>query len=195
MAAPMSSNTSMQSPYSETGQMSSSSPYSRENLMADINRDPANTEDYIKHYAMLDEVFNPKAEEQPALTGEARNRALKAQSGLASISTLEQAVAADPGAFQRQALPNPLGITARLTGTTDVRAATDNLVDVIARMRSGAAITDDEAKRFARLLPQPGDSQQSAALKLANIRAELESYMQPSAGSPSIEDMLMQQTY
>lgn len=164
-------------------------PYSRENLMADVQRDPKNAADYFELYQMYDEVFG--APETVPLTGEAQKRALTAQSGLRSLGTLEDALSTDPGAFQRQALPNPLGITGRLTGTTDIRAATDNVVDVIARLRSGAAITDEEAARFARFLPLPGDSQEDALIKLQSVRAELESFMQsPSRGS-SLEDALM----
>lgn len=140
---------------------------------------------------MLYEFANPETEQAKPLGGEAAKRALTSQSGLRSLQTLEDTLRNDPGAFQRQALPNPLGITARLTGTTDVRAATDNVVDVIARLRSGAAITDAEAARFARLLPQPGDSPESARRKLENVRAELESFMQPTSSS-SLEEALMQ---
>ena len=118
-------------------------------------------------------------EQQEPLTGDALKRSLTAQSGLRSLDTLEGTLQSDPGAFQRQALPNPLGITGRLTGTTQIRAATDNIVDVIARLRSGAAITEDEAQRFAKLLPQPGDSEEDALFKLANVRAELEGFANP----------------
>lgn len=170
----------------------SANPYSQENLMADIQRDPENAADYLKYYTMLEDVFNPQTQQKP-LSGEAQKRALTAQSGLRSLDALNQTLQTDPGAFQRQALPNPLGITARLTGTTGVRAATDNIVDVIARLRSGAAITDEEAKRFARLLPQPGDSQEAALTKLQNVQMELESFAYPQATSNSLEDMLLQQ--
>ncbi len=171
-------------------------PYSRENLMADIQRDPENASDYIKYYSMLSEVFNPQGAAQKPMSGEVQKRALTAESGLRSLDTLDQTLQSDPGAFQRQALPNPLGITAGLTGTTDVRAATDNVVDVIARLRSGAAITDEEAKRFSRFLPLPGDSQESAIRKLSMVRQELASFANPQqSGGSSLEDMLMQQAY
>lgn len=170
----------------------SQSPYSRENLLADIQRDPANAQDYIQYFAMIDEVFNPPVEEVKPLTGESQKRALTAESGLRSLDTLDQTATSDPGAFARQALPNPFGITARATGTTDIRAATDNVVDVLARLRSGAAITDSEAARFSRLLPQPGDSQESALRKLQNVRAELQSFATNPGGGGSLEDALMQ---
>lgn len=186
---PPMSNSITDQQYQTDSQMSSS-PYSRDNLLADIRRDPQNSEKYMEFYAMLDKIFNPEGEKTKPLGGEAQKRALTAQSGLRSLGTLEETLASDPGAFQRQALPNPLGITARLTGTTDTRAATDNLVDVIARLRSGAAITDEEAARFARLLPRPGDSSESARFKLQNVRAELESFMNPGP-SLDLESALM----
>lgn len=139
----------------------------------------------------LYEFANPETDQQQ-LSGEAQKRALTSQSGLRSLDVLDQKLQSDPGAFKRQALPNPFGITAGLTGTTDVRAATDNVVDVIARLRSGAAITDSEAARFARFLPQPGDSQESAMRKLATVRAELESFVNPQSSSMSLEDALLE---
>lgn len=123
----------------------------------------------------------PAAQAPPEVEmgAEEQKRALTAQSGLDSLSVLEETLATDPGAFQRQALPNPFGITGRLTDTADIRAATDNVVDVIARLRSGAAITEDEARRFATRLPLPGDSVDVAARKIAGVRAELESFINP----------------
>lgn len=165
---------------------------SRENvlsaMMVDIQTTGGKNLDKIQ---MLYEFANPEPTEQKPLGGEAQKRALTAQSGLRSLGTLEETLTTDPGAFQRQALPNPLGITGRLTGTTDIRAATDNVVDVIARLRSGAAITDEEAKRFARFLPLPGDSNESALRKLQAVRAELESFVNPGPAL-SLEDQIMQ---
>jgi hypothetical protein len=147
-------------------------------------------QEYLGIAETMQTLTGSTAPEEKPLGTEAQKRALTSQSGLRSLQTLEETLATDPGAFKRQALPNPFGITAGITNTTDIRAATDNVVDVIARLRSGAAITDQEAARFARLLPQPGDSKESAARKLANVRAELESFMQPATNS-DLEEALI----
>jgi hypothetical protein len=159
--------------------------------MMDIQRDPENAKDYVQYFSMLDEIFNPAQEQPKPLTGESLKRATTAQSGIDSINELEQTLATDPGAFKRQALPNPFGITAGLTGTSNVRAATDNVIDVIARLRSGAAITDEEAARFGRQLPQPGDTAETAAWKLAKVRRDLQAFASDPGGS-SLEDAMMQ---
>lgn len=171
--------------------MEQQDPYPRENLMYDIQRDPQNADKYIEYYQMMQEVFGQAA--QKPLSAAQQQRVGVAQSGLDSIGLLEDTLATDPGAFSRQALPNPLGITARLTGTSDVRAATDNIIDVIARLRSGAAITEDEARRFGRQLPQAGDTAETAAWKIAKVRRDLESVVAMSgAGGDPLEDALMQ---
>ena len=168
------------------------SPYPRENLLYDLQRDPQNADKYMEYYKTMETIFGAPTERKMSATE--RQRATTAQSGIRSLGTLEETLMRDPGAFQRQALPNPLGITARLTGTSEVRAATDNIVDVIARLRSGAAITDSEAARFARLLPQAGDSQEAARFKLDNVRAELENVISGGASAPNtLEELLMQQ--
>lgn len=192
---PMMNPAIMDESYNETPSQASTSPFAPENIESNIQAivsSGGSMSDVMEFIKVAEAINKLTGSQSKPLTGEARNRALKAQSGIRSLDTLEETLGSDPGAFQRQALPNPFGLTARLTGTTDVRAATDNVVDVIARMRSGAAITDSEAARFARLLPQPGDSKESALKKLENIRAELESYMQPDAGPASLEDALMQ---
>lgn len=179
------------------GEDMSSSPFDPQNLddaiMQIMNQGGTmkDVSEFLSIAKTMNDLKGGGAKAAKPLTGEARNRALKAKSGLQSLDTLESTLQSDPGAFQRQALPNPLGITGRLTGTTDVRAATDNAVDIIARLRSGAAITDSEAKRFARLLPQAGDSKESALFKLQNVRSELESYLQGS-GEPTLEEAMMQ---
>jgi hypothetical protein len=188
----------MDSQYQNEADMSS--PFSPQNVEANVQQilGGGGTMKDVKEYLGIVQTMqslNGGGKSSKPLTGEARNRALKAQSGLRSLDTLEETLSRDPGAFQRQALPNPFGITGRLTGTTDIRAATDNVVDVIARMRSGAAITDEEAGRFARLLPMPGDSKESALRKLQNVRAELESYMQPDGGGANLEDAMMTAQY
>lgn len=176
--------------------MQSNSPFSPQNVEANVAAIIEQGGDFkdVKEYLSLVEALEgiSAGPQQKPLTGEARKRALTAQSGLRSIDTLEQALINDPGSFKRQALPNPLGITGRLTGTTDIRAATDNAVDVIARLRTGANITDSEARRFARFLPLPGDSVESAKRKLANLRAELQSFAENPGeeGAPSLEDAL-----
>jgi hypothetical protein len=46
----------------------------------------------------------------------------------------------------------------------------DNLVDVLGRMRSGGAITEDEEKRFKSLLPKISDSASTWAGKLTQLQ-------------------------
>jgi len=107
------------------------------------------------------------------MSAEAAKVTSNAQSGLDSLSELEQSLASDPGIQGRSAISsafNPLGITGNVLGTGGYEANRQNIIDVIARLRTGAAITNDEAKRFGALIPQPADSAQVSAQKIAMLR-------------------------
>jgi len=165
-------------------------PYSKQNLMADIQRDPANAEDYIQYYAMLDEVFNPvqEAPESPYGRPSAEKYAL-AQSGLGAISQLEQMLAADPGVLQRSATPGqnlPVigGLIRRGAGTGEYEATAQNILDTIARARTGAAMTEAEEAFYRRMLPQPGESPAAVQNKLQLLRGALQPFTGYTGGAP-----------
>lgn len=168
------------------GQMPEQPTYTVQQAMADIAKYPKDQAKIMDYYKFVNAASETNSK---PLNSTAQQRVGNATSGLDSIGVLESTLATDPGAFQRQALPNPLGITARLTGTSDLRAATDNVVDVIARLRSGAAITDSEAARFSRLLPRAGDSPQTAARKIAQVRRDLENVVGMAQGGGQEQDL------
>lgn len=147
------------------------SPYSREQLLADIQRDPENMKSYVDYYQTIQELFTSPG--QDPLTGTALKDSNNAKSGLQSIDLIEQTLTNDPSAAVKASIPNPFGIAGRVTGTGDYRAASDNVADVIGRLRSGGAINDDELATFRRLLPQAGDSPEAASYKINQIRSLL----------------------
>lgn len=55
-----------------------------------------------------------------------------------------------------------------------VDAAKQNLVDIIGRLRSGAVISDQEAKRFSDLLPSATDTDKTAHFKMDQLKASLQ---------------------
>lgn len=106
------------------------------------------------------------------LSAEASKIKSNAMAGLESIQELENIMQNDPGAFQRSGLPgvNTLdrltqGRTSGALGTDQIEPVRQQIIDVIARLRTGAAITNDEAKRFEVFIPRPGDSPEAVALK------------------------------
>jgi hypothetical protein len=103
-------------------------------------------------------------------------------SGLRQLDALEQSFATDPGVF------TTTGLSA--TGQA-VRTMTEDLTDIIGRLRSGGAINKDEEKRFKGQLPAVGpiagriEKASTVKLKLQKLRAlfsDIQSSVTPNAG-------------
>lgn len=100
------------------------------------------------------------------------------QSGIDSLSTLETLLTQNQGVFGRPLLAS---------GT--YKAAEQNLIDVIGRLRSGGAITAEEADRFKTLLPQRLETQQTVEYKLGQLRSLLEGTLAASPESGGGDDI------
>jgi hypothetical protein len=107
-----------------------------------------------------------------------KNNALSA---LKDIDLIQEQIRSDSGAVLKSKLPGG-GFTQRLTGSSQIAAAQENVVDAIARLRSGAAITEDEAKRYMSLLPGSFDTPEAASDKLIRLKELLTSFTYPSGG-------------
>lgn len=151
-----------------------------------------------KAYAQLSDLYDRiskyESDNNPApktLNATQIQQANNATSALADLSSVRDTIQSDPGAIWRAAVPG--GSIARgLTGTTDYNAAKQNIVDVISRLRSGAAITADEAHRYMSLLPAPGDSQESALQKVDRLNALLSAFANPQSSSMDLSSVLSQ---
>jgi hypothetical protein len=95
-----------------------------------------------------------------------------AQAGLDSVQQMAGELQRDPNVLKKAALPGGglfggAGDAALGTGTYE--AAKSQVVDVIARMRTGATISDSEAKRFESFIPQPFDPEPLRISKLQTL--------------------------
>lgn len=129
---------------------------------------------------VMDIVGAGKKAEKP-LSAEAAKVVSNAQAGLEAIDDFEALIAEDPGAFARTGIPGT-GTLDNLTGgrvggalgTDVIDAAGDQIIDVIARLRTGAAISQQEETRFKRYIPRPGDSEKARAQKLGYLRRQFQ---------------------
>lgn len=167
-----------------------SSPYSRQNLMADIQRDPKNAEKYIQYYAALDEIFNPEAKEPKPLNQAQQERAdLITALGLTENAVNQGSINFGPigsriegvKAFFNAADPETLAYKNTVSG---LRAA-------ITKARAGASLTAGELKLLEKYTPSETDTEQVVRSKLAQLRA-LYGYQAPTQGANTLEDALMQ---
>lgn len=166
------------------------SPYGRENLMYDIQRDPKNADKYIAYYQQIQEIFG---QPESQLTSSQQTRAAAAQNALQDIPLIEDAInSGQLGGLK--AIPGAGTAVGRsLLGTENLDAALFNIADNILRARSGAAAPEAEVKRFVNtFLPGPLDSMEAKRAKLERAVRELQGFTNPAqAAQPGLEDALM----
>jgi hypothetical protein len=139
--------------------------------------------------AVMDIVGTGQKAEKP-LSAEAAKVVSNAKVGLEAIDDFEALIAENPGAFNRTGIPGA-GTLDNLTGgrvggalgTDVIDAAGDQIIDVIARLRTGAAISQSEETRFKRYIPRPGDSEKARQQKLGYLRRQFQRVAERSGAS------------
>lgn len=160
----------------------SASPYPRENLIADIERDPKNADAYIEQYQALQEIYAP-ADTSSDLNATQLETANRAQNALRDLDVLQSAV--ESGDILKTAVPGSgSALGGSLLGTTDIEAALFNIGDVILRARTGAQAPESEVRAFiSGFLPRGGESKEAQMNKLQRVYRELSGMANPVAGA------------
>jgi hypothetical protein len=168
------------------------SPFSPQNVESSVKQIISNggtLKDATDFLSLADAIQKMQAPASSAkLNSTQLQQANNANSGLSDLQSLAQQIQSDPSVLLKDAVPGG-SIVRRLTGTNSYDAAKQNVVDVIARLRSGAAITPDEAQRYMGLLPGIGDTPQSATDKLQRLQSLLSSFANPEAAQPDSSDL------
>jgi hypothetical protein len=144
---------------------------------------------YIAMAKQVNDIQKAGLGKSKQLTSQQQKDATNAQSGLASLSKIQQTLQQNPHAAGESALPGG-SLTARLTGTGDYRAAVNNASDVIGRLRSGGAIQDDEARRYLAMLPSAFDDPQTANYKLQTLGTIFSQIANPEPAQADNSDLL-----
>jgi len=172
-------------------------PFSPENVQANVQKILAQggkMKDVSEYLAIVKTMGEMGGKEKAKpLNATQRKEANNAISALKDIKGMRSELAKDSSASLKSSLPGG-SLTQRATGTTGYAASKKNVVDAIARLRSGAAITEDEAKRYMALLPASFDTPADANEKLDRLEELLYSFTYPEGGTgTSVEDLLSAQ--
>lgn len=200
MSSPSATNQIMDEQYQQTPQ--ESSPYSRENLMADIQRDPENAPDYIKYYSMLQEVFAP-AEAGADMSQSSKNAMASSDNAINTVNQLEGMFNAAGGGGGRvggfvKNLGGTVGFNEEAKVYNDMANAS---VTQIAKALAGSGagtVSDMDAKVIMAALAKFNNSPAEAQAKFAALRQRLENarnntMVYGGGGGSSLEDALLQQ--
>lgn len=174
-------------------QPTSQSIFNKDNIQALILQDLVqNGGKNVDTLLSLYKMFGEEPTQKP-LSAESAKTISNAQTGLNALDQIQQALQQDPGLQQRGGISgtfNPFGLVSGALGTGEYENARAQARDVIARIRTGAALTADEAKAFDKFLPQPGDSAGTVQQKLDTLRNQFQYIVNNTGGaSPSASDI------
>lgn len=141
-------------------------------------------QDYVSLATAVNNL-NQSGQKSPSLNATQIQQANNAQSALGDLQTIRDSISSDPSVLLKDSIPGG-SLARRLTGTGNYDTAKQNVVDVIARLRSGAAISQDEANRYMSMLPTGADNQQVALQKIDRLGNLLSSFANPTATATAL---------
>lgn len=152
-----------------TGQSQASSIFNKDNVQALVLQDLAsNGGKNVSTLLSLYKAFGGEDQAQKPLSSTAATAVGNANSGLNSLQQLEDIISQQGGVSKGTLVPGRDlfgNLGANVLGTASYDTAAKNIQDVITRLRSGAAITPDEAKFYNSQLPSAFDSPDVIAQK------------------------------
>ena len=125
----------------------------------------------------------PQAGGGKPLSAEQQKLSSNVKVGLSSIDDIDRIISEDSGALFKSTLPGFI----RDPQSRQLATAVDQVVDVIGRLRSGGAITEEEASRFRNFLPGVFDDPETIKYKLGIMRQAL-SEAAPTGGVQTAQE-------
>ena len=142
--------------FDQTSAQQSQNPYPQENLLFDLQRDPANAQAYIQQFQQLQEIFAP-AQQGTELSQTALTQIDSLDNSLLNLDFVERVLQENQGAFDpirgRLASLNPYDETANKINQASLVAAQN-----IGRALEGGKLTDNDIARYQRALPNINDT-------------------------------------
>jgi hypothetical protein len=121
----------------------------------------------IPELNMIAQYAIPEETKKKPLTAVQQTLATNVESATRSIDKVEKLLSKDPNILYKNAVP---GVGGRVMGASTYRTAEREIADLIARMRTGAVINDEEMKNYLSKLPAIGDSQEDIKYKMGELR-------------------------
>jgi hypothetical protein len=186
--------------YQTEGDLSSTdqSPYPRESLLADVQRDPKHADDYFKLYQMYQELYGT-AEQKP-LNSTASGVVADTQTGLKALEELYGNIGTsnvnNPGIGQLRGL-NPFDTEAQ-----KLQAQIATAKQIVGKALEGGVLRKEDEYKYAKILPKLGDTDATAKYKIEQlyglISSRLDDYktnIGSGGGQGNLEDALLTAGY
>jgi len=161
-----------------------SSPFSASNIEANLQKlaqagaSDKQIESYLSLASTLQSIHATDAKAnapQPGFSKPSAAQYGQALTGLQSVQQLADLVSSNPDIISKNAVPGQgLGVAGGLLsgalGTSQYRAITNNILNSIARINTGANMPESERQFYEKsYLPQPGDSDAAKAQKVQTL--------------------------
>lgn len=174
------------------GQAAEQSPYTRDNLTQDIQRDPKNADKYISYFQALQEVYAPP--EQPKLSSATAGAITDMYKGIQTLQDLQDLVSSGDyagGVVQGNIRQfNPFD-----TQFKQQQALIDASRQIVGKALEGGVLRKEDEEKYRKILPTLQDAPEVAASKVDYIKNVIANNLQAysglvSNGSP-LEDALL----
>jgi len=188
-----------QTPTSNTTTSSTqTSPYSKEALMYDMQRDPTNASKYIDYYNQIATIYGGTDSTNKYSSVIAGNIS-DYQSSLNELSNLASAISTGSGTVDpimgRIRSANPYDVDQQT-----LQAMIDKTRQIVGKALEGGVLRKEDEEKYKKILPTTADTKEVAINKISMITAQLNAKMQNYASlvgagnttSNSLEDALMQ---
>ncbi len=197
-AMPQSIPTIMGQPYQDTQPQSSTNPFALENIDANVEAILAQGGDLndVQKFLSVAQAMQKiqAAPAQKPMSAEASKVVSNAYSGFDSLDQLQSMIQQDPSVLRKTATPGRSiagGLLGNALGTAGYDNLSRNILDVITRLRTGAALTASEEEFYKQQLPQAFDSPDVIQQKLDMFRDLFSSVASKAGrGGVSVQDAL-----
>lgn len=164
-------------PYAQPEDMGQqeSMPYSKDNLLADIQRDPKNAGEYIAYYQKLAEIFDPELEEGEGMNADTQKAMNQMSNGSFAIDQLQQQLDSVAGSGKvGGGIADFLGrhnLSDNAKGYNDM--ASGSVTTLARALGETGVISEGDAKIYGNMLPKITDSPALRADKWVRIRQRI----------------------
>lgn len=169
----------------DTSGSTDNSPYSSANIASSIDsiRQQGGSEKDIAAFLSNAKTVNDLSKTSPTTGKVTAQQSGQATAGEQALQSLADQLQQNPNVVRNAGTPGqniPLlgGYIKNATGAGSYEANASNVLDAIARLQTGAAMSKSEEAFYKTKLPQPGDSQSTITTKLNDLQQILSPYLQ-----------------
>ena len=192
----------MEDPMSGFGQMEQmqpqADPYPRENLLADMQRDPENADKYLAYYQSIQQVMSDPS--QPKLTSASAGNITDIQTSLSQIDALEQSLRGsyEGGPFIGAAR----GMNPFDSAFKTQQAIIDTTRQMVGKALEGGVLRKEDEEKYKKIIPTMDDPLDVALSKLSMLKERIGQRLQqftslvaPGTAPDTLEDAVLAGSY